>query len=56
MMFANAVSVLGAAGTAGSAKLIMPPAIESEPDAPPAEPGVEQEVARERPNLLLGCR
>lgn len=53
MMFANAVSVLGTAATAESTTLIMPPAIESEPDAPPSEPSVEHEVARERPNLLL---
>lgn len=56
MMFANAVSVLGVAATAAvehSAMLVMPPAIEYEPDAPPSEPTVEQEAARERPNLLL---
>jgi len=53
MMFANAVSVLGAAATAESTRLIMPPAIESEPDAPPPEPSVEHEVVRDRPNLLL---
>lgn len=53
MMFANAVQVLGTAATGASTKLITPPAIESEPDAPPPEPSVEQEVARERPNLLL---
>lgn len=53
MMFANAVSVLGIGATASSAKLIMPPAIESEVNAPPPEPTVEQEAVRERPNLLL---
>jgi small-conductance mechanosensitive channel len=55
MMFANAVSVLGTAATAASTKLVMPPAIESEPDAPTPEPSVEQELVRERerPNLLL---
>lgn len=52
MMFANAVSVLGTAATAASTKLVMPPAIEYEPDAPPPEPSVEQEVAKDRPNLL----
>ena len=53
MMFANAVSVLGTTATAASTRLVMPPAIESEPDAPPPEPSIEHEVARERPNLLL---
>jgi small-conductance mechanosensitive channel len=53
MMFANAVCVLGTAATAASAKLVMPPAIEDEPNAPTPEPSVEQEVARERPNLLM---
>lgn len=52
MMFANAVSVLGIGATASSAVLIMPPAIEDEPNPPP-EPSVEQESAWERPNLLL---
>jgi small-conductance mechanosensitive channel len=57
MMFANAVQVLGVAAAADAnppkPKLVMPPAIDYEPELPPPEPTVEQEAVRERPNPLM---
>jgi small-conductance mechanosensitive channel len=56
MMFANAVSVLGVAAANASdhsATLIVPPTIEDQADPPAAEPTIEQEAVRERPNPLL---